>query len=320
MDDYTAQEVVDALITGLTFNIEGFLQHEDCTLTGREIMEKLRLSGLSQYISFIAPSFSPLDVVEFFKHANVRDDSIVSTVQGEKEFLKVIAFKEESEVNFSSKEDFSDLIVKEKISTNVPVRGIFVIKKTFGLKKLIDLERKRIEKEFSKSEGESLVKGGKKKASPSPKPKKAAKKVKKVAVKTLLRDSETVGSTSTPPKDAEVEGEVNQSKEIEKVDVVVETEVVEKDLAVESIPEKAAEVEAPAAEKIDESIKIISDVCKDIQEQDVEDEQAIGAQDHSLPSKDPEVKEMEVDEEPEKKDVDISAEIARFNSMALMEA
>ncbi|GAB2294248.1 hypothetical protein Dimus_038288 [Dionaea muscipula] len=117
-----------------------------------------------------------------------------------------------------------------------------------------------------------MVKGGKKRAVISPKPKKAVKKGKKAAAKTLLKDSETVGSTTTPPKDADVEGEVNQDKEMEKavddavVSEKVETENVEKILGDERLSEKVSEVEVPTADKVLKSTEIITQVCKDIQE------------------------------------------------------
>ncbi|GAB2294342.1 hypothetical protein Dimus_038294 [Dionaea muscipula] len=166
---------------------------------------------------------------------------------------------------------------------------------------MIDTERKRIEKEFSKSEGESVVKGGKRRAAVSPKPKKAAKKGKKAVPTTLLKDSETVGSTTTPPRAAEIEGEVNQEKVVEKE------------------ADKSADVSGKEVSDVGEVAKtseIIKEVWRDVQEQDIEDEQAIDAQDHSLKSKDPEIeeeKEVEVDTEAAEEDVDISDELQRFN-------
>ncbi|GAB2286077.1 hypothetical protein Dimus_020501 [Dionaea muscipula] len=73
------------------------------------------------------------------------------------------------------------------------------------------------------------------------------------------------------------------------------------------------------SEKVDEArrkTEIIREVRRVIQEQDVEDEQAVDAQDHPLESKDPdneEEKEVEVDDEAAKDDVDIFDELQRFN-------
>ncbi|GAB2288640.1 hypothetical protein Dimus_022963 [Dionaea muscipula] len=186
----------------------------------------------------------------------------------------------------------SELIVKEKTNTTATVKGIFKFKKTFGLvvrhllsclaislrekvfvhstqrffiteeeNKALNIAKKAHEAELRKA-GVEKKPTIKRKAVISPTLKKTTKKGKKTQP-TLLRDSETVGSTTTPPKSVDVEGEVNQevSEHIvaEKVVEKKVDEIVEKEKAVEKVDQAvvSAEKEVFDIEEVAKTSEII---------------------------------------------------------------
>ncbi|GAB2285684.1 hypothetical protein Dimus_039718 [Dionaea muscipula] len=122
------------LLTGLTMDIERFLTLPACTEGHRKIIDALKKSGLARFIFIDVPTWSPETVIDFFKSAKVKGNTLTARVsnmsvlvkpetlthhfglpktgeadplniefEDEAEFWRIIAKKEDSPVNFSGK-------------------------------------------------------------------------------------------------------------------------------------------------------------------------------------------------------------------------
>ncbi|GAB2273827.1 hypothetical protein Dimus_008599 [Dionaea muscipula] len=77
MKDYN-----DALIIGLTFNIEGYLKSLDRSDTEIRWLKPYNTMALTELISFDISTFSPIDIVDFYVNAIVVGDVPVTRVNG----------------------------------------------------------------------------------------------------------------------------------------------------------------------------------------------------------------------------------------------